>query len=498
MEPVIRLIIDSLVFPPETDAILRDIDLTINQGDFVAITGESAAGKSMLLHCITGAAVDFFHGQLNGKVAVMGQDIAQIPLPAMCDYIGYMMQEAQNQIVSITVEEEVAFGIANMNLPWEEIQKRTQDCLQFVGLEELRQRNTGELSGGQAQRAVLASVLAMETPILVLDQPTAELDGQGKRDLYAHIAYLNTVKGVTVVMVMDRACDILPYANRVVIMANGTITEECSPAAYQERLRKKEIPQKTIVTSTKNVIEAQDLSFVYKGGFTGCQNISFAVQQGDFIGLIGLNGSGKTTLLKLLEGLLTPDGGALKLFGEPLTKKSLPAVRSRIGFLFQNPDLQIFASTVRDEAAFILKARKCAKQDIEEKVSAILSEVGLASCADLHPHRLSRSQRQKLAIASMLVGEPEIIIADEPTSGLDEEQSAVIMELLSEFQQRGKTIVLVTHDLGLAQRYTNRIMAMHKHGLELDIPTKEIIAYSMALKEIGLDIQQEGVANGFH
>jgi ATPase components of various ABC-type transport systems, contain duplicated ATPase len=452
----------------------------------------------MLLHSITGAAPQFFNGQLNGTIKVMGKNINEIPLAKMCDHIGYMMQEPQNQIVSITVEEEVAFGIANMELPWEEIKHRVKKTLQFVGLEGFEQRNTDGLSGGQAQRVVLASVLAMETPILVLDQPTAELDGKGKQDLYSHIAYLNREKGVTVIMVMDRACDILPYTNRILIMAEGAIQEECSPDDYLERLNKKISPAKNITATDETIIEVKDLTFTYKGDFKGCEKIDLAINHGDFIGLIGLNGSGKTTLLKLIEGLLVPDAGAIQIFGKPLTKRNLATIRSQIGFLFQNPDLQIFANTVKDEVAFILRKRKLPEGEIEEKVNGILAEVGLLAYADIHPHRLSRCQRQKLAIASVLVGDPEIIIADEPTSGLDEEQSALIMELLSAFQQQGKTVILVTHDLGLAKQYTNRIVAMHKHRLVLDIPTQEIGSFEKTLKDIGLDFQKEGIANGLH
>jgi len=498
MEPAVQLKIESLAFPPETKKVLKDIDLTINQGDFIAITGEAASGKSMLLHSITGAAPQFFNGQLNGTIKVMGQNIHEIPLAKMCDYIGYMMQEPQNQIVNITAAEEVAFGIANMELPWEEIKNRVKKTLQFVGLEGFEQRNTDGLSGGQAQRVVLASVLAMETPILVLDQPTAELDGKGKQDLYSHIAYLNREKGVTVIMVMDRACDILPYTNRILIMAEGAIKEECSPDDYLERLNKKTSPAKNITATDKKIIEVKDLTFTYKGDFKGCEKIDLAINHGDFIGLIGLNGSGKTTLLKLMEGLLVPDAGAIQIFGKPLTKRNFATIRSQIGFLFQNPDLQIFSNTVKDEVAFILRTRKLPRGEFEEKVNGILTEVGLLAYADIHPHRLSRCQRQKLAIASVLVGDPEIIMADEPTSGLDEEQSVVIMELLSAFQQQGKTVILVTHDLGLAKQYANRIVAMHKHRLALDIPAQEIGSYEKTLKDIGLDFQKEGVDYGFH
>ncbi|UWG98821.1 energy-coupling factor transporter ATPase [Dehalobacter sp. DCM] len=500
MEPAVQLKIKALTFPPATKIVLKDIDLTIQKGDFVAITGEVASGKSMLLHCITGAAVKFFNGEINGSSRVMGRDTQEIPLSGMCDYIGYMMQEPQNQMISISVGEEVAFGIANMNLSWEEITRRTHHYLEFVGLTDFHDRKTDELSGGQAQRVVFASVLAMETPILVLDQPTAELDSQGKKDLYAYLGYLNKEKGVTVIMVMDRARDILPYANRVLIVADGTVKAEYKPHEYLQQLQNKAVwkttnrlvsqfkPQNNL--SEEKIIEVKDLSFTYKGVFLGCENINLAVSRGDFIGLVGLNGSGKTTLLKLMEGLLMPDKGSIVMFNQALTKKNLAALRSKIGFLFQNPDFQIFANTVKDEVGFILKTRRLPQKEIEAKVDRILAVTGLAEYADCHPHQLSRSQRQKLAIASIIVGDPEIIIADEPTSSLDEEQSALIMELLSHLHEQGKTIILVTHDLSAVQKYTNRIIVMRKHHVVLDVPSKDMDSCKEDLMDLGLDVHQ--------
>ncbi|NTU89014.1 MAG: ATP-binding cassette domain-containing protein [Actinobacteria bacterium] len=497
MNDSVRLNIESLTFPPETADVLKNIDLTVARGDFIAITGDAASGKSMLLHSITGAAVEFFNGELQGTVRVMGHDVADIPLTRMCDHVGYMMQEPQNQIVNITVADEVAFGVANMNLSLNEIKKRTSASLRFVGLDGFEGRSTDGLSGGQAQRAVLAGVLAMETPLLILDQPTAELDEKGKQELFARLKYLNKEKGVTVVMVMDRATDILAYSNRILIMGGGEIIEECSPDEYRKRLCAKSTPRlspaKKPAGSTN--IELRDVSFTYDDGFVGCENIDISINEGDFAGIVGINGSGKTTLIKLMEGLLKPESGSIEVFNTPLIKKNLSALRSRIGFLFQNPDLQIFATTVKDEVAFTLKMRKLPAEDIREKVQGILTEVGLASYADVHPQRLSRSQRQKLAVASILVGDPDIIIADEPTSGLDENQSILIMDLLADFHRKGKTVVLVTHDLPLARSYTTRIVAMHEHRVAVDIPTEETFSHGSALKRIGLDFQREELAN---
>ncbi len=164
-----------LTFPPSEQAGLRDINFTVNAGDFIAVVGEPAGGKSILLHGITGAAVKFYNGVLDGKVCVFDRDMAEVPLPEVCDFLGFMFQEPQNQIVSISVAEEVGFGIANRGCSRQEIRERTAEALSYVGLTGLEDRATYSLSGGQAQRLVLASILAMKTPILLLDQPGAEL-----------------------------------------------------------------------------------------------------------------------------------------------------------------------------------------------------------------------------------------------------------------------------------------------------------------------------------
>lgn len=487
MEPAVQIKIESLTFPPETKAALHDIDLTVAQGDFVAITGAVASGKSALLHCITGAIPKFHEGDLRGNVKVMGRDVAEIPLPKMSDYLGYMMQEPQNQVVSVDVYEDVAFGIGNKNVPWEEMDQRVHEILDFVGLSGLEERKTEELSGGQAQRVVLAGVLALDAPILILDQPTAELDPQGRRDLYQHLASLNREKGVTIIMVMDRTEEVLSCANRVLVMDQGTIGHEYTPEAFAAKERDAHKAHSANPTNGGDIVaRVNGAGYTYKGGFVGCEPLDLSIGQGEFVSVIGLNGSGKTTLMKMLEGLLTPSVGSVELFGQTVTKKNINELRKRIGFLFQNPDFQIFASTVEEEVAFTLKLRKLPENVIKERVEAALAQSGLLSYMGEHPQKLSRGQRQMLALASVLVGDPDLIIADEPTSGLDEAQSYMIMDALSELVKQGKTVLLVTHDLSMAKQYAHRIVSMYRHEIVLDIPGTEMGNHLDTLERIGL------------
>ena len=458
MDTVLELKIKTLTFPGEEAAALKDIDLTVAKGEFLAVTGEAAGGKSLLLHTMTGAAVKYEGGILDGSVALMGKDVMTIPLPAVSEYLGFMFQEPQNQIVSVSVAEEVGFGPANLGCSRREIRRRVEEALAFTGLTGLNARKTTALSGGQAQRLVLAGVLALKAPLLILDQPGAELDQKGRNELYDLIKRLHEEEGVTVVMAMDHGVDVAAYADRVIEMKGGGIARQYTPADFPKPQAVSSRPGPG-VSAGEPVLALKDVSYTYKGGVSGCRGISFEVCRGELLTVMGENGSGKTTLLKLMEGLLFPEKGSVKVFDETMTKKSAFALRKRMGFLFQNPDFQIFANTVREEAAFAL-GKDIDPAQKAEKAAAALAKVGLAGLADCHPQRLSRSQRQKLAAASALIHAPEIVIADEPTAGLNGQDSVALMELLADFRAAGNTVIMVSHDPELALAYSDRILLL--------------------------------------
>lgn len=485
MDPIISIHINSLTFDSGPPA-LHHIDLSIGAGDFVAITGPVASGKSALLHCITGAIPKYYPAQLDGSVTVKGQDIAQIPLPKMADYLGYMTQDPQSQIVDITVYDDVAFGPGNMGLERDAMDQCVHHTLKDVGLVGFEDRSTHSLSGGQAQRVVLAGVLATGSSILVLDQPTAELDPQGRKAMYDHLGRLNRETKATIVVVMDRSDDILAHATTVVVMEDGTISTQLTPHAYQRHCSPPVPAFPTAVPSQETILSLAGAAYTYKGGQVGCQPIDLSVQRGECVAVVGLNGSGKTTLLKMMEGLLTPTAGTVSLFGETLTKKNLKAMRARMGFLFQNPDYQIFCDTVLSEVTFGLRLRKLPMADMDRLGHAALKKVGLDAYATLHPQRLSRGQRQLLALASVFITEPQLIIADEPTSGLDEGQSHTVMAALHTLSAEGRTVVLVTHDLVLAQAYTRRMVVMDRHAILSDFSMDEVAQHRAGLRKIGL------------
>ncbi|OFV72371.1 ABC transporter ATP-binding protein [Acetobacterium wieringae] len=480
MKPIIQLDITALTFPDEPEPALKNIKLNINAGEFIAITGGAASGKSLLLHTITSAAPKFYPCAINGTVTVADQNVSKLPLCQMADYLGYMMQEPQNQMVNRRVTDELAFGVANLNLSQDEIEHRVNVVMDFLGIRAFSDRTTDALSGGQAQKVVLGSILAMKTPILLLDQPTAELDPKTSSELYRHLGRLNREKKVTTLVVMDKSGAVLKDAHRVLVMEAGTVKDFLTVSEYHKKYgcRKNNRRAKPFqVDERYDVIKLSGASHTYKGGITGCQPLDFSLKKGDFTAIIGQNGSGKSTMLKLIEGLVKPSAGSVELFGTPVTRKNVGELRRRVGFLFQNPDDQIFCSSVRDEISYVLKNKNLSAQQSEQKIQETLDLIGLAGLEEMHPQRLSRGQRQLLALGSVVINDPELIIADEPTSGLNAAQSQVVMEKLAHLSGQGVTILLVTHDLAEARDFANRIVVMHNHQLALEFEAPKMDNY---------------------
>lgn len=480
MKPIIQLDINALTFPDEPEPALKNIKLNINEGEFIAITGGAASGKSLLLHAITTAAPKFYPCNLEGSVTVADQDVSKIPLCQMADYLGYMMQEPQNQMVSRRVSDELAFGVANLNLDQEEIASRVNEIMDFLGIRAFSERTTDALSGGQAQKVVLGSVLALKTPILLLDQPTAELDPKTSAELYHYLGQLNRDKNVTTLVVMDKSGEVLKNAHRVLVMDAGTVKDFLPVADYQKKYGAGQNNRRfepITVDEKTNVIKLNGASHIYKGGITGCHPLTFELKKGDFAAVIGQNGSGKSTMIKIIEGLVKPGEGSVELFGTPATKKNIGELRRRIGFLFQNPDDQIFCSSVRDEISYVLKNKNLSEQQSEQKIQKTLALIGLQGLEEIHPQRLSRGQRQLLALGSVVINDPELIIADEPTSGLNGPQSQVVMEKLAQLNRQGVTILLVTHNLAEARDFANRIVVMHKHQLVMEFEAAKMDDY---------------------
>ena len=488
LEPIIQIDLKTLRFPGESTPALRDIKLNIQEGEMIAITGDVASGKSLLLHTITSAVPKFFPASLAGSINIRGRDIKSIPLPQMSDDLGYMMQEPQNQMVNRKIWDELAFGVSNMNLSPKEIDDRVNEVTDFLSLRGFLNQTTDALSGGQAQKVILGSILAMKTPILLLDQPTAELDPKTSYELYRYLGQINRDNNITIIVVMDKGEEAIKYADRIILMENGTIKELLSVKEYKKRDNNQQKQNKSFINIDRNInmVQLLGVSHQYKGGVTGCHPIDFTLKKGEFAAIIGQNGSGKTTMIKLIEGLLKPTTGKMELFGEEVNKKNIGRLRRKIGFLFQNPDDQIFLNTVKEELTYVFKNETIREDEKNKRVVDTLALIGLSGFEEMHPQKLSRGQRQLLALGSIIISDVKLIIADEPTSGLNKEQSFLVMDKLRVLAEQGITILLVTHHLAEAKDYANRILVMHEQRLIHNFKATQLGDYFEKLVKIKL------------
>lgn len=521
--------IDEFAYPRGTGPAIRSIDFSVRRQDFVALLGPAGAGKTTLCHCLAGVIPHFVRGSYRGSVEVMGQSLSELRLPEIAPLVGFVQQRPENQLFNLTVEEDVAFGPENLCRDPKEIRERLDESLAFVGMEGFAKRTPDSLSGGEAQRVVLSSILAMGPELFVLDQPAAELDPLGRKLVYARLCRLNREGGRTIVLVEDRLDDLLPFLTRVVLMLDGRIVRDAPPeeffadealphygirvpdavklrhlpkggsralqwawSAHQKamsdrgslpgtwrfdppaghELRSGKVPYEP---PAPGAVEVQDLGFRYpKSDRWALKEVSLGFKGGELAAIIGGNGAGKTTLAKQLAGLLRPSEGRVLVDGRDIGPLSLASLSSTVGYLFQDPDYQLFCNSVFDEVGFGLKIGKMPPRRIAELVDASLHKLGLFSVRDRHPYTLSRGQRQRLALASILVREPRVLVVDEPSTGLDYRETLQMMELLAEFRQEGGTVVMITHDVEMVLRYAQRSVVMAGGRVLLDVATVEL------------------------
>lgn len=503
------------------DLALRDIQLSIVPGEFVVVTGPAASGKSTLCYCLTGVIPHSISADLEGEVIVAGRRLRDLRLPEVAPLLGFVMQAPENQLFSLSVAEDVSFGPENLGLPIDDIQRRVIASLAFTGMTEYVARASDQLSGGEAQRAVLSCLLALEAPLLVLDQPAAELDPEGRRQVYENLHRLNQA-GKTIVVVEDRLGDVAGFANRIILMEGGTVVRDEPIRQFFARsdldrfgiripdtvllhhyLKERGVNSRLVPLTVQEVVEGlalgapatlptgsvpaavpspaaspliavSHLSYTYANGTRALDDVDLACGPGEFLAIIGENGAGKTTLAKHLIGLLPPPPGTVTVAGSDVSKLTVAQASRLVGYLFQDPDYQIFNGSVFDEVAFGLRARKLPPADVEEKVMAALRRLKLDHLRKEHPYTLSRGQRQRLALASTWVLQPPILLVDEPSTGLDYREAADLMSLLEEFRAGGGTVVIITHDLELVFEYALRVVVMRKGAVRLDLPTARV------------------------
>lgn len=524
---------------------LEDINLQVGKGEVIGVLGVTGAGKTTFMRTLNGLIPQFFEGKISGKVLVQGLDTQAYRIQSLVRRVGFVFDDPETQIFGVNVKEDVAFGPCNFGLPKEEVLARVKKALKLVGLEDYEERATENLSGGEKQRLAIAGVLAMGSEILVLDEPTAALDPLGKEAVFQIVDLLKK-QGMTVILVEHETEEMAARVDRVIILDRGRIVysgetkevfrevplfnkyhlrppevAELGWRLYEERLiSKDEIPvteeegvallkrllppeasPSTVQTVKENkredleprnnaqegvIIEVKDLSFSYTKQQPVLKGINIQINQGDFLALVGQNGAGKTTFCKILAKLLAADTGVVTFRGKRLDEFSHLQLARHLGYVFQNPDHQIFSSSIQEELEFGLKNQGLDETERNERIRKVLDIVKLDKPLTTHPLNLGRGERQRLAVASILILEPEVLIIDEPTTGQDWQGTRNMMELISELNRQGHTILIITHDMRLVAEYCDRVVVLNNGKILADETPRQLFTKPELLREARL------------
>ena len=516
---------------------LQEIDLCLPAGQLLAVMGPTGAGKTTLCLALNGLVPRATGGILRGNVWVAGYNTRHQPVAELATRVGLVFQDSESQLFNMTVEDEVAFGPENLGLPTDEIERRVAWALQAVGLSELRAHSPAQLSGGQQRRLALAAVLAMHPHILVLDEPTADLDPLGRQAIMAIIAGLRA-QGMTIVLATQDAEVAAELADRVAVLDAGRLVLEGTPAqvfAQVERLHGLglEVPQLAelsrrlgidpIWLTVEQAVQAlagntgrqpaaatamestvwpdpipppdagsslpavgfERVWYRYNGGAPALAGIELSIPQGAYTALVGANGSGKTTLAKHIIRLLQPDRGRVLVLGQDTRRTTTGQLARRVGYVFQNPDHQLFAASVWEEVAFGPRNLGLAPAEVERRVQAALTAFDLTALSGLPPAVLSYGQRRLVTLAAAHAMQPQVLILDEPSVGLDRRLTGRLLDWVATLHRAGTMVVFITHDMRLAA-LARRSVVLERGRVCADLPTARLFDAPERLRQAGI------------
>lgn len=480
------------VYEGERLPVWEHLSCAFFEGKIHAICGPSGCGKSSVLSLIDGLIPCMYEGKLDGGVFLEGEDITETLPRYRCDKIGFVMQNPESQFCTFTVEEELAFGMENIGLSESEMQERIQETLDFVGMSGYEKVELDQLSGGQKQKIAIASVLVMKPGILLLDEPTANLDPKSREQIFGLIVRISRDANMTVIIVEHNIDEIIDEVDWVIgFDRQGRKILDCRREEAGEAFwlgksgNSAETAEREITAATEEVVlDMEHLSFAYpvpgkkkEKGRQILNDLSMKVRRQEFLAIVGENGVGKSTLMKLIFKVNRQDAGTIRLFGKDLSSYPTKKLYHLIGLVFQNPENQFITNTVWDEMMFSLKRVKCSQKEKEERVQKMLEQFHLEDDKEKSPFVLSQGQKRRLSVASMLLTNQEILFLDEPTYGQDFENRQELMKDMQELVRKGITIVMITHDLSLVKQYATRVVQMEHGQIVKDLPTEEYFVW---------------------
>jgi energy-coupling factor transport system ATP-binding protein len=493
---------------------LRQLSFQIKRGTLNVMVGPSGSGKTTVCDLFNGKIPHLLGGEYQGDVWIDKINTRDVEVKDLASKVGQVFQDPESMFATLYVEDEIAFGPENLRIAVDKIKAITSEMLDLTGLMPFRHNLVWALSGGQIQKLGVATVLAMQPDLIILDEPTSNLDPAATHSMHELFLSLRDA-GKTVLLVTRELDDFLTRVDQLLVLENGQMracgspcdvllehgnymtdslgvwlpeTVEIGLALNDHRSLKSGVPitveetfvlleeQNLLRTGIKGedivtplsenrlpLITVEDLSYGYQKDTLALNHVSLEIRAGELLAIVGRNGAGKSTLAKLLVGLLKPQSGELTLFEKPARLWKIQDLATRISLVFQNPEHQFLTDTVADEIEYSLLARGMNDAgEIENSIASMLDLLGLTALPHLHPFALSAGMKRRLGVATMLVGDPRVLLVDEPTYGQDKGMTTTLMKIMNDIRARGIAIVMITHDMRLVQEYAERVVVLNE------------------------------------
>ena len=497
---------------------LQAINLTIQPGEIVLVTGPAGSGKTTFCSCINGLVPHYHEGELLGQVIVRSYDTRRARIGGLASLVGMVFQDPDSQLVTSSVVDEVAFGPENLGVPRTEINRRVTEALSATRLTGFEEREPHNLSGGEQQACAIAATYAMQPDIYVMDEPLANLDPEGRLQVLQVLIDVAKLRQKTLIIVEHSLEEVLPFVDRVIVMEAGRIVRDGTldevlaggdlprvftrPAIvrladtfgldlktfsaekfYADLTAQKPLgmieaaaaPAPVVRTSSTALIEFRNVHFAYKGQ-PALRGVNLTIYESELVAILGRNGSGKTTLARHIIGLLHPAQGSVIVGGRDVARTPTHELTQQIGFCFQNPNHQIVSFKVRDEMTFGLKAHNIHPGEFEGRIQRALELVDLLDVIEAEIFDLGKGQKQRLALASVLTLNPQILVIDEPTTGQDPQMTREIFDIIKHLNDLGTTVLMITHRVDYAASYAQRAIVMNRGEVAFDGPVLGLVA----------------------
>ncbi len=519
----------SYFYPGLDSPALDGLNLTVQAGESVLVAGASGSGKSTFCKTCIGLIPHFHHGRLSGKVFVDGLNTLDYPVHELFRHAGLVFQNPDAQLFNQTVEAELVYGLESLGMSPSEIEQRLAWAVKLTELDSLMARAPHTLSGGEKQRVALGAILTLRPRLLLLDEPFTHRDPEATEVLRRILRSMKS-EGITLIVVEHRLHEILQDVDRIIILHQGRCAQDGIPEQilaedlsayalnlppliklfrdfgitkpilslheaireligrnligpfYQHLIHTPTSPSSLQTEWSEPVLEVENL-WSQMNGHPILKGIHLTIRKGECVALLGRNGAGKTTLIKHLNGLLKPERGLVRVFGIDTRKKPVSALSRKVSLVWQNPNDQIFCSTIREE---VLTGPKVLKTVDENWVGELFHRFGLLPLLDRSPFALSEGQKKRVTFAAALSVKPDLVVLDEPTAGQDEPSRNQLISILSQLRAEGQTILFVTHDLEFAAEHASRWIVLADGEIQADGSPDEVMAQSAIMEKSGL------------